>query len=292
MSSNLGVCYHALRGPTICTIIGLHGGTVVQRVAASDPASTALKAIDVLEHLAPNRMGLGLTEISRRLQSSRGSVLRILGALERKGLVRQDPVSKQYRLTLRVLELSAQVLDKIEIQDVAKPHLERLSHLSGETVHLGVLDGWDVVFVGKAEPTNPVRLHSRIGYRVRSHCTALGKALLAALPGTQLQDYVGNYPLTPMTPRTVTSPDDLLSCFADVRTKGYAIDAEEHRQGICCIAAPIWGHGGQTVAAVSVSGPVFRMTAEQIPEFITVVKETAKAISRELGYLANSQTRG
>ena len=257
---------------------------MAQRVAAKDPASTALKALDIIEHLASSRAGLGLNELSRRLDSSRGSVLRILHALQRRRLVRQDGSTKQYRLTLRLLELGALVLDRMEIQDIARPQLQRLSQLSGETAHLGILDGWDIVFVGKAEPANPLRLHSRVGYRVRSHCTALGKVLLADLPPERWQEYIADCTLTPMTPRTIVSSEKFLSALAQVRTSGYAIDAEEHRAGITCIGAPVRGHSGQAVAAVSISGPAFRMTAEAIPALTRLVCDAASDISTELGY--------
>ncbi len=257
-----------------------------QRVTATDPASTALKALAVLELLAPSRDGLGLNEIARRLTSSRGSTLRILGALERKALVSQDPATKHYRLTLRLLELGTQVLDHIEIQDVAKPHLQSLSQRSGETAHLGVLDGWDVIFVGKAEPANPIRLHSRVGRRVPSHCTAMGKILVAALPESQLQLYMATHPLTRLTPRTITSKVDWMSHLDRVRKRGYAVDSEEHRDGICCVGAPVRAHQGETVAAVSISGPAFRMHGEKIPALTRLVMDAATAISSALGYRA------
>lgn len=258
-----------------------------QRVTATDPASTALKAVAVVEFLAPVREGLGLNEIARRLGSGRGSVLRILDALERKGLVTQDPGSRHYRLTLRLLELGTQVLEQVEIQSVAKAHLERLSRSSGETAHLGVLDGWDVIFVGKAEPANPIRLHSRVGRRVPSHCTAMGKVLLAVLPAGQLQQYLSAHPLTPLTLRTLTDPAAFVEHLRTVHAQGYAADLEEHRTGICCVGAPVRAHRGETVAAVSVSGPAFRMTADQIPGLARLVTETAQAISRDLGYPGN-----
>jgi DNA-binding IclR family transcriptional regulator len=267
-------------------ILDKEGVKVTQRVAATDPASTALKALAVLEFLAPARDGLGLNEIARRLTSSRGSTLRILGALERKALVSQDPATKHYRLTLRLLELGTQVLDHIEIQDIAKPHLQHLSHLSGETAHLGVLDGGDVIFVGKAEPADPIRLHSRVGRRVPSHCTAMGKVLVAALPEGQLRQYMATHPLTRLTPRTVTSPVHWMRGLHLVRKRGYAVDAEEHRTGICCVGAPIRAHRGETVAALSVSGPAFRMHSGQIPALARLVIETATALSNALGYRA------
>jgi DNA-binding IclR family transcriptional regulator len=258
-----------------------------RRVTAADPASTSIKTLTVMELLAPLREGLGLNEITRRLESSRGSVLRILGALHQKRVIVQDPISKRYRLTLRLLELGAQVLEHVDIQDVARPHLRRLSQLSGETTHLGILDGWDIVKIAKCEPTNPVRLQGQVGCRVPSHCTSLGKALLASLTETELRNYLATYPLTPQTPQTVTSPTILEQHLSEVRVQGYAVDLEEHRPGICCVGASIRAHMGEAVAAISVSGPAFRMYPGSIPTLARLVLDTAHAISLELG-LPNS----
>ncbi|MHB8619543.1 MAG: IclR family transcriptional regulator, partial [Chloroflexota bacterium] len=167
----------------------------VQRVTASQPATTAIKAIEILELLAGDRGGLGLNQIARHLGSTHTSTLRILAALESKGLVTKALAAKRYRPTLRLLELGTKVLDQLDLPEVAKPHLESLCHASGETAHLGVLDGWDLVFVGKAEPANPIHLRARVGARVPSHCTSLGKVLLSALPQARLDEYLATYPL-------------------------------------------------------------------------------------------------
>jgi IclR family KDG regulon transcriptional repressor len=257
--------------------------TAASRVTAADPASTAIKAVTVLELLASTREGLGLSEIVRRIGSSRTSALRIVNALVAKGLVVQDPEKKRYGLTLRLLELGTQVLDQMDLHDMAKPHLERLSQRAGETAHLGVLDGWDVIFIGKAEPADPFHMHARVGWRAPSHCTSLGKALLAALPDAELQRYLSVCSLAPLTPNTITSAAALADHLRAVRAQGFAVDAEEHRLGICCIGAPIRRHGGDVAAAVSISGPAFRLQGDRLQAMAEWVRETAEAISRDLG---------
>jgi IclR family transcriptional regulator, KDG regulon repressor len=259
-----------------------------RRVTAADPASTSLKTLAVLELLAPLKEGLGLNEITRRLESSRGSVLRILGALHQKRVIAQDPISKRYHLTLRLLELGTQVLERVDLQEVARPHLRRLSQLSGETTQLGILDGWDVVQIAKCEPANPVHLQGEVGRRVPSHCTSLGKALLASLTDTQLRHYLATYPLTQQTPQTVTSPVTLEQHLSEVRAQGYAVDLEEHRPGICCVGASIRAHLGEVVAAISVGGPAFRMYPGSIPTLARLVLDAAEAISVELGVPSRS----
>lgn len=256
---------------------------MAQRVSAADPASTAIKAVAAMEALADARSALGLSEIARHIESSRSSTLRVLRALERKRLIAQDPSSRRYRLTLRLLELGTQVLDQLQLPDLARSHLRALSDRTGETAHLGILDDWHVVFIGKAEPLNPIRLHARIGWRAPSHCTSLGKAMLSRLPEERLDEYFEGYDLARLTERTITSRMELVRHLRLVRQRGYAVDAQEHRVGICCVGAPVVGPGGDVVAAVSISGPAFRMQGRRLAAMAPDVKEAAAAISRELG---------
>lgn len=256
---------------------------MAQRISPSDPASTAVKAVLAIEALAAADAGLGLNEIARHIDSNRSSALRVLRALEYTRLVAQDPANRRYRLTLRLLELGTRALDQLHLPEVAQAHLRALSDASGETAHLGILEDWQVVFVGKAEPLNPIRLHARVGVRAPSHCTSLGKAMLSQLSESALEEYFKSYKLARLTDRTITSKAELLAHLRLVRQRGYAVDDEEHRGGICCIGAPVLRPGGDVVAAVSISGPAFRLHGRRLAALAPRVKEAAAKISRELG---------
>lgn len=256
----------------------------MQRVKVADPSSTATKTLDVLEFLAAASSGLGVSELARRLGSSRTSVARIMAALELKHMVAKDPETKRYRLSLRVLELASQALDHLQIPQIANRHLQDLSHRCGEVAHLGILDGWDVVYIGKAEPSTPVFLRTRVGAREPSHCTSLGKVLACALPRESLADYLKSYKFERFTPNTIVSPESFAEHLKQVRRQGFALDAEEHREGIFCVGAPIFGYEGETVAAISVSGPTFRMNENRVESCSKLVMDTATTISRELGW--------
>ena len=256
---------------------------MAQRIGPSDPASTVIKAVLAIEALAAAETGLGLSEIARHIESNRSSALRVLRALEQMRLVTQDPANRRYRLTLRLLELGTRALDQLHLPEVAQAHLRVLSDASGETAHLGVLEDWQVVFIGKAEPPNPIRLQARVGVRAPSHCTSLGKAMLSQLPEKTLDEYFKSYKLTRLTDRTVTSKADFLAQLRLVRQRGYAVDDEEHRDGICCIGAPVLRPGGDVVAAVSISGPAFRLHGRRLAALAPHVKEAAVRISHELG---------
>lgn len=256
---------------------------MAQRVTAMDPASTAIKAISTMELLAGQSGGIGLTEIARHIESNRSSALRVVRALERKGVVAQDAQTRRYRMTLRILELGTRVLDQLQLPELGRAHLRELSDRSGETAHLGVLDDWHVVFVGKAESVNPIQLRAQIGVRAPSHCTSLGKAILSRLSDDLLERYFEEYTLQRMTERTITQRTDFRRDLRLVRQRGYSVDDEEHRVGVSCVGAPILAPDGRAVGAVSISGPAFRMRGRRLAGLAPLVKDAATAISRELG---------
>lgn len=256
-----------------------------QRVTAADPAATAVKALDLLELLSTERQGIGLNQLARHVQSSRSSTMRLLAALDRKRLVTRDRETGKYRLTLRILELGTALLDQLELPDTARPYLQALSQDAGETAHLGILDGWSVIFVGKAEPANPIRLHARVGFRAPSHCTGLGKVLTAGLPEPELSEYLAGYEFRRMTEHTITSPSAFAEHLELVRHRGYATDEQEHRMGIACVAAPVFKHTGEVVAGLSVSGPSFRIADDKIKPLTGLVMAAAAALSAELGWV-------
>jgi IclR family KDG regulon transcriptional repressor len=251
---------------------------------SSDPATTALKAIDAIELLADTQAGVGLSEVARKLSSSRTSALRILNALERKHLVAKNPTTKRYRLTLRLLELGTQVLDHLELPEIAKPYLLGLSQRSGEAANLGVLEDWHVVFIGKAESPSPIRLRAHVGARDPSHCTSLGKVLVSGLPLELLDEYLAAYVFERFTEHTITAPSAFAEHLDLVRKRGYAVDTEEYRVGVMCVGGPIYDLTGNIVAAVSVSGPAFRMKGRKTTVLARLVMDTAKQISTELGW--------
>lgn len=245
-------------------------------------AGTALKALEVIELLSVAPRGCGLNEIARGIRSSRSSTLRILASLDAKGLLARDPETRRYRLTLRLLELGTRLLDQLELPDAAKPHLQELSRQTGETAHLGVLDDWHVIFIGKYEPPSPIRLHARVGYRAPSHCTGLGKVMLAGLSPAALEQYFAEYALVAMTAGTITDPHVFSDHLALVRDRGYAVDAEEHRVGIGCVAAPVRDHTGRVVAGISVSGAALRVLRQ--PSVVEAVTQAGEALSKALGW--------
>jgi len=252
---------------------------------------TVKKAMDVLDCLGRAGTPLSASEIDDRLNMSRSTVYRLLTTLATGGYVTQDLVSpKKYRLGFRILELASSLLDGIELRQQALPFLQELRDLANETVHLVVMDGGQVTYVDKVECSQAVRMHSAIGRQGFAHSTAVGKAMLAFMPWETVACILEEHGLPACTPQTITDEETLRKDLEKVRQQGYAVDDVENEEGVRCVGAPIFDHRSKPVAALSVSGPAFRVTLERVQELSVPVKATAIKISRQLGYLGQEET--
>lgn len=246
-------------------------------------SQSALRAIRLLEYLAEHGP-TGLLEIADNLELNKSTAHRFLASLVKSGYAEQDPKTKAYGLTLKVVALSAQILDRMEMRDQIRPHLEELAASTSEAAHLAVLDNLEIVYVDKVESGQAVSMASRIGGRGECHSTALGKILLAARPRSQWEQYVQEKGLRARTGRTITDPDRFFAEMAQIADRGYAIDDVENEEGIRCVAAPIRDHTGAVVAAMSVSGWTLSMTRKRLKTIAPVVTSYAEKASVALGY--------
>lgn len=254
-------------------------------IRALEPLKALDNALVVLEALARTREGvLGVTELAKLTGLNKTTVSRILLTLMQRGYVDQDPASTKYRLTLKLFELGSLCLERTDLVKEARPVLERLAQLSGEVVHLAVLDQGEAVYIDKVETEHAVRMYSRIGRRSPLHCTGVGKVLLAFAGPAEFERLVRERGLRRYTENTITDPEILAKHLAEIRQNEVAFDNEEHEQGIRCVAAPVRDHRAVTVAAISVAGPSLRLTPERQQQLVAPVKEAALEISRRLGY--------
>ncbi|AEJ44722.1 IclR family transcriptional regulator [Alicyclobacillus acidocaldarius] len=242
------------------------------------------KALLLLEVVSEHPDGIAITELAQSVGMYKSTVHRLLGTMMRRGYIEQDPVSGRYKLGYTVLDLGMKLLSSIDLRREAMPALQELALASGEVVHLALLDRGSVVYIEKVESPNTIRMHSRVGTRVPVHATGLGKAILAFLPKREVQDIVRRYGLPRLTPHTITDPGAFFASLEETRSTGFAFDVEEHQEGVCCVAAPIFSHDGRVMAAVSVSGPALRMTRERMVELVPLVKRAGERISERLGY--------
>jgi DNA-binding IclR family transcriptional regulator len=183
--------------------------------------------------------------------------------------------------------LASSVVDRMDIRNISRPYIRSLSEDVKEVVHLSILDGDEAVYIDKVESSkiSSIRMHSQIGKRVPLYCTAVGKVLLARTDDNKIRELLLNKTLIKFMPNTIDSVDGFLDEVNRARANGYAMDNLEHEEGIRCIAAPIYDRKGKVVAAVSISGPIFYITEERLPELKEQILKTSKDISHQLGYI-------
>jgi|SRR5579862_993299 len=256
--------------------------TSVRRTSGN--GTTADRTARLLVALGRGRpsQGLALSVVSEEAGVHKTTALRLLSSLESNGLVERQSDGR-FRIGLGLVDLVSAYLDDLDVVEQARPVLEQLATETLETVHLAIPSGSEVVYVDKVESPQSLRMVSHIGTRSPLYCTALGKAILAHASEGYLLGVI-SAGLEARTKQTVTDGDALRTDLAQVRSRGYAVDREEYRDGICCVAAEIRERRGQVVAAISVSGPSVRMDEATRSRIGADVRRAADEISRRLGY--------
>jgi len=240
------------------------------------------RAFDILEVLVENSDGLGVTEISQKLNIHKSTVYRLLSTLQYRGYVKKDNNDK-YKIGLKLFEVGSKVIDNIDLRSEVNPYLREIMRISEETVHLGILDDNQVVYIDKVESQNTIRMYSKIGRRNHASSTSLGKVLLAYSDKEVVEQVINEEGLKNLTENTITEENEFYKHLSQIKQQGYAIDDEEQEYGIRCIAGPIFDHQDNVIAAFSISGPVMRMTHKKVDSLKEVVKEYSKNISQALG---------
>jgi DNA-binding IclR family transcriptional regulator len=247
--------------------------------------SSVQKALKILQTFAVDSPELNLTEISRRLNSHKSSVFRLLSTLAAEGFVEKNPLTHKYRIGLKFIEIAHRSLQSFDWVSEASPLMERLSREVGEIVHLSILDGAEVVYLEKRGEGQGqgLTVSTNKGGRDPAHSCAMGKVLLAGLPSEELAKALRSAPLIKRTPNTITEIAALQRELEKVRKRGVAMDQEESFPGIKCVAAPIQDRNGKTVAAISVTAPSQRMGQQRMKDIRRLVIDTAHLISERIG---------
>jgi IclR family transcriptional regulator, KDG regulon repressor len=239
-------------------------------------------ALAVLESFTAERPEIGVTELSQTLGLGKSTVHRLLTSLASRGYVRKNPDTERYCLGFKAFEVGAQVAGRGAIREIAAPFLRALTQATKETVHLGVLDEWEVVYIDKIETDHPLQMYSRIGRRAPLHCTALGKSLAAWEPEDWLDRFLRQR-LRAYTPSTLVQPAEVRREFQKIRAARYATDVEEFSVGLRCVAAPLFDQSRRVVASIGIAGPAVRLSTDRLPRLASLVRESATAASRALG---------
>lgn len=241
------------------------------------------KMLGVLGCFSTVHRKLSLGQIAATSGLPRPTTHRMLSALREVGFVEQDPRSGAYSLGIRLFELGSLALANLDLLREAKPFMDRLSRLAGESAHLGVFNGFEVIVVEREEPSDKPARGIQPSEACPAYCTGVGKAVLAFQPDEVIERVIAQG-LKPFTGNTLTDPQRLREEMARIRERGYAIDDSEHEVWVRCVAAPIRNASGHVFASLSATGPADRMVPERLAQLAPLVIQTADSVSRQLGH--------
>lgn len=242
------------------------------------------KALTIVELLAKNKSEMSLAEIAKEMNLAKSTVHGLLSTLREFGYVEQSAFDGKYRLGMRLFEIGSVVANTWDVRRIAAPFLQNLVDNLEETVHLVVLDQGEVLYIDKRECKQSLRIVSQVGNRLPAHCTAVGKALLAYLPASELRRIVATRGLQAYTQNTITDVTRLEQELERVRQQGFATEKGEIMDGLSCVAVPLRDHTGRVCAAMSVAGPSVRLEGAKFQLVVNEITRAGREISASLGY--------
>jgi IclR family acetate operon transcriptional repressor len=252
------------------------------RVAREEtPVRSVQRALELLSAVAHGEE-MPLAQLAETTSLAPSTAHRLLGTLVDLGFVQQDLASRRYGAGHRLLGLVSAAEQRVAaVRAAALPHMTALAAGCGETAHLTILDGAQVIFVDQVLGAGTIRMEVKVGTRMDAHVTAAGKALLAWQPETYLNSLL-EAGLQRFTPHTLTDPHDVRRELAQVRRRGWATEIEEHESGAACVAAPILAATGPPLASLSISGPTSRLRPRQLGSLGARIREAAEGVARSL----------
>jgi IclR family transcriptional regulator, KDG regulon repressor len=245
--------------------------------------SSVANSIRLLTSFSGDEDEIAITTLAHRLGLAKSTVHRLASTLTAAGFLEQNRDTGRYRLGVALFELGALVRRRMDVANEARPHLRELLEKTGETVQLGIVDHYSVLYVYEMESRRAIRMAAAVGARAPLHCTAVGKVLLAFQPADYIKETLDRG-LTAFTEKTVARRDAVLELLEDVRSRDYAIDDEESESGLRAIAAPVRNQNGLVIAALGVAAPVQRMNKKVMQTTVPTVIAIAQAVSARLGY--------
>jgi len=256
----------------------------MKKVKPNYPIKVLNKTFSILEILLKHDSAMNMTEISEKLGLYPSTIHRILDTLKYWGYVEQNTNTQKYQLGLKLLELGMAKLHQIDLVREVTPYLKELVKQYNETVHLGVLEEGEVLYLAKEESSQTIRMISYIGKRAPLHCTALGKVLLAYMSEEERKKILEEKELPRLTKNTITDKGELEKELDKIREQDFALDREENEKDVRCIGAPIRNYKGKVIAAISISSPIFRIDKNVENNLKEALIKTTNKISKRLGY--------
>jgi IclR family transcriptional regulator, acetate operon repressor len=225
---------------------------------------------------------ISVSEASKMIGVAPSTAHRLLSMLQYHGFVSQDAVTRVYEAGPALIEVGLSVVREMDIRGQARPFMVRLSTEVGETVHLAILQGQDILFLESIESQKALRVASRIGVHLPANCTAGGKALRARLSQEELREIFPSEQLPTLMPRSLASREELERELEQVRERGYATNHDESEPSVSAVAAVIEDGKGRPRAALTVSAPVSRLNKEQEEVIAAALRRTVAEIGRRV----------
>lgn len=246
--------------------------------------NSVLKAIKIMQVFNPAEPRLTLSEISRRLDIPKSTTHNLLNTLLSEGFI-EKVEGDAYALGTAIIPLTQNVRVNVELRDRAAPLLRQLADQSGQSVYLTVRDRFHALYIYAVESSRRLLARTAVGDHVHLHCTSVGKAILAYLPDSEIEAIVAAVGLPSFTPHTITDFAALRDELRRTRSRGFALDREEHEISTFCIGAPVLNTQGHVIGSCSISGANPDIVQERVDELSCLVRNTAQEISRRMGYV-------
>ncbi|MFH0966031.1 MAG: IclR family transcriptional regulator [Planctomycetota bacterium] len=240
------------------------------------------RGLEILDALSENRTPMRCRAIASRLHVDASTAHRLLSTLVHRGYVEKDAQSKMYTLGVKPVKLARVLLSRMDVRSAARPHLEALAQETGECLHLAVAQGSQAVFVDRVSAVHRLTANTEVGEAEPLYCTAVGKALVATLPGDELRGLVPRR-LRKYTPNTHSTARTVLADLAQSRQRGWTLDDEEYQRGIRCVATWILDFEESTVASIGLSAPKARLPLARAAQLGRILRQAAREISKKLG---------
>lgn len=242
---------------------------------------TVGKALAVLDDIAARGRPVRFGELMETSPFPKATLYRFVQVLTREGMLGYDPERQTYAPGLRLVRLAHAAWQASSLAPIARPHLDRLSRATGETVHLAQLDAGQVLYVDKLNAADPVEMYSQAGKVGPAYCTGVGKAMLACLPEEELSAALKRQAWHRFTAKTITDQARMREELAVIRRRGHAFDDEEHEPGIICAAVPVLARSGRVLGALSITSTTARTDLDGLAGHLPDLRRAAAAIADE-----------
>lgn len=249
----------------------------------SNRSATLAKGLKILDILGANGTPMRLREISQTAKLTKATTHRLLSTLVDHGLVRYDERTYEFRLGMRLFELSRQVWEEFDLRGSAVPEMTKLNELTGEAVGLAIINDSEGIYIDEIASRHHIRERNRIGQRIPLWQTAIGKVLIAGMQYDARTALVDKIDAKEISNSRFASTEALMAHLDLVNARGYAIEVEEHINGIMGVAAPIVDHRGISVAAMGLTGPTERLSRDKLHELGPTVIEATRRASLQAG---------